>query len=100
MENISSVAKCEVDDAYPETVKNEIVEAEEMLVNKSDFGNLDGGIETSRVQDEAADLTEDEVSSMTKSEHNYENIKESEALDKQQDRNNKSHSDDYDEGRM
>ena len=59
MDNISSVVKCEVDATCHRRLKNEIVEAEEMLVNKSDFGNLDGGIETSHVHDEAAGLTED-----------------------------------------
>ena len=41
--------------------------------------------------------TEDKISSMTKTEHNYEIIKESDALDKQQVGKNKSRSEDNDD---
>ena len=53
MENIKTSLKLEVEDTSEVKVKDEIIDANEVMVDEDDFGTLSDGVETRSLQNEA-----------------------------------------------
>ena len=53
MENIKTALKLEFDDTYQARVKDEIVDANELMADEDDFCTLSEGVETRGLQNEA-----------------------------------------------